>query len=245
VLQEKRAALKYTEIVKNAIKNGLIQTESKTPDISMHVSLRSEIKKREQRNEPQRFVFLGNGVFTLVELIAGIPTKKTKSAVDQIRDSRVEACQQLYTKLTNSNQGPNFETMVADLLIAMGYADVDVIGGKDDQGVDIICRKRDGIVTTKIAIQCKCKNLKQEIGPKDVSNLRDNLSTYQCQQGIIITTTKLNDDARKKTKEPGKDPIHVIEHDELLDLFAEHEIGLRKETVNYFQVDASDYDFLK
>lgn len=211
----------------------------------MHVTLRSEIKRREQRNEPQRFMFLGNGLFTLVELMAGLPPKKTKSAVDQIRDSRKDACLQLYANLTKSNQGSNFETMVGDLLIAMGYADVQVIGGKDDQGVDIVCQKRDGIVSTKIAIQCKCKNLKQQIGPKDVSNLRDNLSTYQCQQGIIVTTTKLNDDAREKAREPGKDPVHVIEHDELLDLFAEHEIGLRKEAVNYFQVDASDYEFLK
>jgi len=29
--------------------------------------------------------------------------------------------------------------MVADLLVAMGYQDVQVIGGKDDQGVDILC----------------------------------------------------------------------------------------------------------
>ena len=74
--------------------------------------------------------------------------------------------------------------MVADLLVAMGYQAVEVIGGKDDQGVDITCEKRDGVLKTRVAVQCKCKSLNQQIGPKDVSTLRDNLSTYQCQQGI-------------------------------------------------------------
>ena len=91
----------------------------------------------------------------------------------------------------------------------------------------------------------KCKKLSQQVGPKDVSTLRDNISSYQCQQGIIITTSQLNDDAKKKAKEAGKDPIHFIEHDELLDLFAEYGIGIRNEHVRFFQVDASKYDFLK
>jgi restriction system protein len=211
----------------------------------MHVSIRSEMKRRETRGEPQRFVFLGNGVFSLVDLVAGTPTAKTKTAVDQVRESRKEASEELYTKLTAANNGPNFETMVSDLLNAMRYQDVRVIGGRDDQGVDIVCEKRDGLLKVRIAIQCKCKSLSQKIGPKDVSTLRDNLSTNQCQQGIIVTTTELNEDAKKKAKEPGKEPIYYIEHDELLDLFAEHGVGLRSESVRSYQIDASQYDFLK
>lgn len=135
--------------------------------------------------------------------------------------------------------------MVADLLVAMGYQEVQVIGGRDDQGVDIVCEKREGMLKTRIAIQCKCKTLVQKIGPKDISTLRDNLSTYQCQQGILVTTTELNDVAKAKAKEAGKEPIFFIEHKELLDLFAEFGIGIRNETIRFYQVDASAYDFLK
>lgn len=39
----------------------------------------------------------------------------------------------------------------------MGYQGVEVIAGKDDQGVDIVCEKRDGLLKTRVAIQCKCK----------------------------------------------------------------------------------------
>lgn len=245
ILRQVGKPLTHKLLASNAIEEGLVETESETPEISMHVSIRGEMKRREMRGEPQRFVFLGNGLFSLVDLVAGTPAEKTKSALDQVRESRREASKELYQKLTTSNNGPNFETMVADLLVAMGYQDVQVIGGKDDQGVDILCEKREGLLKTRIAIQCKCKALNQKIGPKDVSTLRDNLSTYQCQQGILVTTSVLNEVAKAKAKESGKEPIFFIEHDELLDLFAEFNVGLRHEPVRFYQVDASQYDFLK
>jgi restriction endonuclease Mrr len=238
-------ALSHKELAKRAIAQKLVVTESQTPQISMHVSIRSDMKRREQRGEPQRFVFLGDGLFSLVDLEAGAPTEKAKSALDQIRESRQDATADLHKRLTSSNNGPNFELMVADLLVAMGYEAVEVIGGKDDQGVDIVCEKRDGVLKTRIAIQCKCKTLSLKIGPKDVSTLRDNLSTYQCQQGILVTTTHLNEVARQKAMESGKDPIHFIEQEELMDLFAEYGIGVRSEPVKFYQVDGSKYDFLK
>jgi restriction endonuclease Mrr len=245
ILRREHKALTYRELAKTAIAEDLIATESETPDISMHVSIRGEMRRRDQRGEPQRFAFLGNGLFALVDLVVGAPTKKTKSAIDQVRESRKETCDELYKKLVGSNQGKNFEAMVAELLGTMGYQNVEVIGGKDDQGVDILCEKRDGVIKTKVAIQCKCKSLANKIGPKDVSTLRDNLSTYQCQQGILVTTSELNETAKAKAKEAGKEPIHYIEHDEVLDLFAEHSVGIRGEAVKYYQIDFSLYDFLK
>jgi len=244
ILREEGRPLSYRDLARKAKQKNLVHTESQTPHITMHVSLRTEMRRREERGESQRFVFLGNGMFSLVELVAGAPTKRTKSAVEQVRESRAEACQEIYRRLTSENQGDNFETLVADLLAALGYQNVEVIGGKDDQGVDIICEQREGITKTKVAVQCKCRSLAKQVGPKDVSTLRDNLSTYQCQQGIIVTTSRLNEAATTKAKEAGKDPIHFIEHTEILDLLAEYSIGIRTEAVKYYQVDASQYDFL-
>lgn len=51
--------------------------------------------------------------------------------------------------------------------------------------------------------------------------------------------------AKQKATEAGKDRIHFIEKDELLELLAEYGIGVRSESVKFFQVDASKYDFLK
>ena len=92
--------LSHVELAKRATDQKLIVTESQTPHISMHVSIRSEMKRREQRGEPQRFVFLGNGLFSLVDIQAGKPTVKAKSALEQIRESRKDASTDLYKKLT-------------------------------------------------------------------------------------------------------------------------------------------------
>ena len=245
LLRENGKPLSHKELAKRATAKKLIETESQTPHISMHVAIRSEMKRREQRGEPQRFLFLGDGLFSLVDLEAGTPTAKAKTALEEIRESRRAASDDLHKRLIGKNNGPNFELMVADLLVAMGYQGVEVIGGKDDQGVDILCEKRDGVLKVRVAIQCKCKDSNSKIGPKDISTLRDNLSTYQCQQGILVTTTTLNDVAKQKARESGKEPIHFIEQHELLDLFAEYGIGIRSESVKFFQVDASKYDFLK
>lgn len=245
ILKEEGKPLRYREITKRASEKGLIQSQGKTPASTMYVAISNEIGRRTKRGEPNRFIFLGKGIFTLAEIASGIQTKKTQSAIEGVRDSRADVCEKIYKALTAKNQGDNFEKMVGDLLIKMGYANVEVIGGHDDKGVDILCEKRDGVIFTRIAVQCKCRSVKKEVGPKDVSTLRDNLSTYQCQSGIVITTSRLNGDAVAKAKEAGKDPIHFIEHDEILDLFAEYDIGVRSETVRYFQVDSSAYEFLK
>jgi len=245
VLEKAGKALKYSEIVTTAIKEGLIQPAGQTPASSMYVSLRTEIDRRAKRQEKQRLAFLGNGYFDLAGRVTGEPPKKTQSALEQIKNSREEAIKELFARLTNGENGSHFEVMVGDLLIEMGYSEVEVIGGKDDQGVDITCSKRDGLSVTRYAIQCKCKKLHNEIGPKDISNLRDNHSSYQCQQGIFITTSKLNDIARQKAKEAGKEPIQTIEHEEILSLFADHSIGIRQEAIRYYQVDESEYDFLR
>lgn len=245
IIREAGKALSYSQIAEIALKKKYIQSQAAAPAVGMYVSLRDEITRRAERNEPQRFVFLGNGMFSLAELIGMPLPDKTKNALEEVKESRKKSCQELYDQLTNGNHGKEFEVMVADLLLKMKYENVEVIGGADDQGVDIICEKRDGLTVEKVAIQCKCKSFKNEIGPKDVSTLRDNLSTYQCQKGILVTTSKLNDKAKEKAKEAGKEPIHFIEHEKLLDLFAEHEIGLKGETIKYFQVDSQQYEFLK
>ena len=59
------------------------------------------------------------------------------------------------------------------------------------------------VLKTRVAIQCKCKTVSSKVGPKDISTLRDNLSTYRCQQGILVTTTSLNDTAKQKALESG------------------------------------------
>ena len=103
--------MSHKELAKRALSQKLVATESLTPQISMHVGIRSDMKRREQRGEPQRFLFLGNGLFSLVDLEAGSPTEKAKTALEQIRESRGEAANDLHKRLTAENNGPDFELL--------------------------------------------------------------------------------------------------------------------------------------
>lgn len=165
--------------------------------------------------------------------------------VESASKSRDRASKCIVDNLIKHNNGADFEKFVGDLLVKLGYEKVEVIGGMDDQGVDITCEESQGIMTRKLAIQCKCKNKRKKIGPKDVSTLRDNLSTYQADAGLIITTTDLNEEAKAKAAEPGKERIHYINGDQLGELCAQHRVGVRKQTVEVFDVDAKSYDYLK
>jgi len=81
LIREAQKPLSYKELTKRALGDKLIETQSETPAITMHVALRSDMKRREQRGEPQRFIFLGDGQFSLVDLVSGPPSQKTKSAL--------------------------------------------------------------------------------------------------------------------------------------------------------------------
>ncbi len=95
------------------------------------------------------------------------------------------------------------------------------------------------VLKTRIAIQCKCKALNQKIGPKDISTLRDNLSTYQCQQGILITTTELNEVA--KAKAAGVD-IREVDFDKQHDLAVAYHVTAVPTTVCVLSTPRGSYE---
>ena len=161
VIREQNKPLSYSTIAEIALKKKLIRSEANDPALSMYVSLRSEIKRRSERKEPQRFLFLGKGVFSLEEIKAPVPNR-TRDALQEVKESRQQASKTLYERLTKQNSGKEFEAMVADLVLKMGYTNVEVIGGSDEQGVDILCEKREGLVIERVAIQCKCKSMSQK-----------------------------------------------------------------------------------
>ena len=53
--------------------------------------------------------------------------------------------------------------------------------------------------------------------------------------GMPSPSVSTSSSAKAKAKESGKEPIFFIEHNELLDLFAEYGIGVRSETLKFYQ----------
>jgi len=71
--------LSYKALTSIALDEKLIETQSETPAITMHVALRSDMKRREQRGEPQRFIFLATASLVLSIWLRGHRVRKQKA----------------------------------------------------------------------------------------------------------------------------------------------------------------------
>jgi restriction endonuclease Mrr len=91
-----------------------------------------------------------------------------------------------------------FESVVADLLQAQGYAGVKIVGGANDRGVDIVCRDTDGSL---IAVQCKRYDPNRpsgRVGAPVVQLLSAMALQRRAHRGILVTTATFTGSARKQ-----------------------------------------------
>jgi restriction system protein len=67
--------------------------------------------------------------------------------------------------------------------------------------------------------------------------LRGSLHRFKAQKGTIITTGDFGKGAKDAAFEMGAAPITLINGDTLIDLLVQHGIGLKKKTIEYYEVD--------
>jgi hypothetical protein len=92
----------------------------------------------------------------------------------------------------------DFERVVAMLLQAQGYADVQLIGGANDRGVDITCRDADGDL---IAVQCKRYEPGKRIGALAIQHLTTMAFHRRVHRGMFVTTAAFTSSARQQAQE--------------------------------------------
>lgn len=87
-----------------------------------------------------------------------------------------------------------FEHAVADLLTPLGFTDIQVVGGANDLGVDVLGRDRDG---HRVAIQCKRYQPDNDISSSAVQTFIGGMVVHEAKRGIIITTSSFSGLARE------------------------------------------------
>lgn len=92
-----------------------------------------------------------------------------------------------------------FERVVADMLRAMGYKDVRVVGGSGDRAVDILARYGKDTV----AVQCKRYTGKKVTSPEIQMFIGMMLTEYRVRKGIYITTSSFTQDAMELAERHG------------------------------------------
>lgn len=88
-------------------------------------------------------------------------------------------------------EGSDFEKYCADLLIAMGYEEVELTPASHDFGVDIFADK-DGI---SYAFQCKC--YADPVGIKAIQEVYAGKDYYGSMVGVVITNQEFTKPAKE------------------------------------------------
>jgi restriction system protein len=145
-----------------------------------------------------------------------------------------EARDQLATYLSTINPF-KFEALIKLLLEEMGYTAVELTSPTNDRGVDVVAHIELGISSVREVVQVK--RHKGSINRRVLDELRGSLHRFNAVRGTIITTGSFSSGTKQAAFERGAAPITLIDGEKLLDLLRQHEIGVSKKAIEYFEFD--------
>lgn len=222
----------YKEITKKALGEGWLTSSGQTPESTMAALLGTENRRKERRGEHPRFVLHGRdygGGPGYVSL------NRMEGLAAQIEDHNKKVRNILKKQVLNLRPG-EFESLISRLLSEMGFIDVEVTRVAHDRGIDVRGTLAVGdVIRIKMAVQAKKWTAKNVQAP-EVQKVRGSLGAHE--QGLIITTSNFSQGARKEAKQRDKNPIALMNGDQLVALLMEHRIGVNRSTQHLFEFDA-------
>jgi restriction endonuclease Mrr len=232
ILSREGKPIHYRQLAKKILDERLFETKGKTPETAMYVSISVENKHREEKGSAPRF-HVERGIIGLA--FWATSSSKTKT-LKQLERERVHVKLDLLRRLRQLN-GPEFESYLETFLLKLGCQAVELRGGPTDEGIDLICEMSQGINQVKTAVQAKCKQPRNKVGPKDVRLLRDVLPKFGCSQGVLITTSSFNTQAHAAATEANRLPIILIDGERLTELALQHEVGVTSQSMKMYAID--------
>jgi Restriction endonuclease len=218
----------YREITRMALENGWLSASGKTPEASLYAQVITEIQREQKRGEQPRFVQHGGG-------LVGLSKWMGRGLAMQIEKSNAQVRTQLRERLFAMKPG-DFETLVSQLLTAMGFEMVEVTKLSGDGGIDVRGTLVVGdVVRIKMAVQAKRWKLKSHVQSPTVQQVRGSLGAHE--QGLIITTSDFSAGAKEEAAQSDKTPIALMNGEQLVLLLMEHRIGVRSSSPDLFELD--------
>jgi restriction endonuclease Mrr len=226
ILKSVSEPLSAKEIVELAIQEGILSTEGQTPEATMAAQLYVDINN----NKKSKFKKVGKGKFTLIE-----QTESSTSPLLLI-EKQNNLVKSALMQTLNEMDPFQFEFLIADLLKAIGYEDVEVTKRSGDKGIDVIANlTMDGITDVKTIIQAKRFKQGNNISGKIITQLRGSAEVDQ--RGLVITTSDFTKDAINEAKSPYKMPVSLVNGEKLLSLLIRYGVGVKKDTVELYSLD--------
>jgi len=158
------------------------------------------------------------------------------------QDLRQELAQELLERIMNCSP-EFFESLVVDLLVAMGYGGSrrdagEAVGRTGDEGIDGII-KEDKLGLDVVYIQAK--RWQNAIGSPTVREFAGSLMGQNARKGVLITTSKFSRGARDYVCSVPQTKIVLIDGKDLAQLMIDHDIGVSD--VATYKVKKVDLDY--
>ena len=207
----------YREITEKMLKLGLVYTAGQTPEATLYAQILTEIQRQLKRGETPRFVRHGKGYIGLRKWMgAGLAY--------EIQSHNAEVRKKLHQRLFKISPA-DFEVLVAQLLVALGFEDVVVTQISNDGGIDVRGILVVGeVIRTRMAIQVK--RWKKNVQSPIVQQVRGSLSAHE--QGLIITTSDFSKGAYEEAQMSDKTPVALMNGEQLVALLVENDIGIQR-----------------
>lgn len=226
-----RQPMHYRKITEKALELGQIATLGSTPEATMRAQLGVEIDRAERRGENPRFFRHGRGLFGLTAWMDAGLAAAIQRQNDKVRADLLNRLREL--------PPDRFEALVGLLLGRLGFTDIEVTSRSGDGGIDVRgTLVVGGVIRTRMAVQVK--RWKGNVQTPTVQQVRGSLGAHE--QGLIITTGGFSAGAREDAKRPDASPVGLMAGEDLVGVLVEHEIGVRKQHKELFELASLDLE---
>ena len=227
VLKRAGEPMHYTKITEIAIGRKLIAPTGRTPQHSLNARVGADIKKRSERGAPPLFVKRDRGMIGLAN-----PADPADSMPEDVAAIIDKHNQRVYDELLRrvmEKTPREFEDLVTELIVALGFEDVDQTPLSGDDGIDVHgTLVISDEVRVDMAVQAKRWGKNNNVGAPTVRNVRGSLKDHQ--HGMIITTGKFTPKAKEDASSGNKKPITLVDGRSLAKLLAANGIGVERKS---------------
>jgi restriction system protein len=209
----------YRDIAKKVLELGWVATESKRPETTLITQVSVEIKRKKSRGEFPRFVLHGKGLIGL-----NSQTQAEPELVERIKRHNQKIRRELL-KTIQLMPPADFEVLIGELLVKLGFEDVEVTSESNDGGIDVRGLMVVGEVI-RISMAVQVKRWKNNVQAPIVQQVRGSLGTHE--QGLIITTSNFSKGAQSEARRPDATPVALMDGEQLVSLLVENDIGVQR-----------------
>ena len=197
-----------------SLTNSGLQTQSVDPDlVSRHVL---ELDRNTRQRRPEHLNLTEDG--------------------DNVSDDPIgESWREELLKILLKMKPDAFERLCQRILRASDFIEVTVTGRSGDEGIDgngII--RLGGLISFPVLFQCK--RWQGSVGPSVVRDFRGAMAG-RADKGLILTTSRFTQEARREATRDGAPPIDLIDGELLIDKLKELKLGVHVRTIEVVEVD--------